>query len=110
MSCATTLTWLRNRATGPSSQTARGSGCCDVAPEVHRAQRLAGRPLDQLVPAHRQTGGEHPLGEKPSGLGTVDEATTLALERRGELRGDDVAEEIGVVVDGRAGDVDLCRP
>ena len=79
-------------------------------PKCVGAQRLAGRLLDQLVPAHREAGREHALGEQPARLGAVDEPAALALERRRELRGDDVAEEIGVVVDGRAGDVDLRRP
>src|SRR6478609_10216416 len=86
------------------------SARCDVAAEVLGAQRLAGCLLDQFVPAHREAGGKDPLREEPSRLGTVDEPAALTLERRRELRGDDVPEEIGVVVDGSTGDVDLRGP
>ena len=86
------------------------SRCGDVAGEVHRGQRLAGRPGEQPVPADGLARAEDPLREEPPGLAPSDEPSGLPLERRGELGGDEVPVEVGVVVDGRAGDVDLGGP
>src|SRR4051812_4825373 len=102
MSCATTLTWLRAR-TIPMSSSDLG----DVATEMRCAEGLAGRALDQLVPPHREARRKDALGQEAAGFGPIDEPAALSLESRRELRCDDVAVEIGVVVDRRAGHVDL---
>ena len=48
--------------------------------------------------------------EESAGVGPVDDPARLGLERGGELERHDRPVEIGVVVDGRDGDVDLRGP
>ena len=74
-------------------------------------QRLAGRLLDELVPAQRRARARRHArrgGGPPSA--PVDEPPAARAQRRVELRRDELPVEVVLVVDGHDGEVDLRRP
>src|SRR6478735_11788461 len=104
------LTWFS--PTAPLTRTilsARETGR-DVPRGVHCGERLAGGRRDQPVPAQRLARAEHLLAEERACLAPADKPARDPVERRPELRCDEVPVEIRVVVDRRAGDVDLRGP
>jgi hypothetical protein len=56
-----------------------------MAGQVRGAQRLTGRRLDEVVPSQRRPRPEHLVGEEPSGVAPIDEATGAVAERSLEL-------------------------
>ena len=77
------------------------------------ASAVSGSPVarvDQLVPAQRRAGREHVVAEQRAGRGAVDEAAGAVAQRRVELRREQLAVEVVLVVDGRGREVDLRRP
>ena len=61
---------------------------------MRRGQRLAGRLLEQRVPAHGLAGAEDLLDEERSRLRPPDEAAGARVERAMEILGDDVPEHL----------------
>ena len=74
---------------------------------------MSGSPVarfDETVPPQRRARAEDLVDQEPAGLGLVDDAARPRVERRLELRGDELPVEVVLVVDGRDGEVDLRRP
>src|SRR4051812_29945377 len=96
----------RASTASPSARSLGGQ----LAGEVGGRERLAGGPGHQLVPAPRRPGREHLTAKELTSGALVDEPVGARHERRVELRREQLAVEVVLVVDGRGGEVDLGGP
>jgi hypothetical protein len=75
-----------------------------------RAERFARRRLDERVPTARRAGTKEAIYERTARGRPVDDSAVLAMQRRLQLRRDELTVEIVLVVDGRRGQMDLGGP